>query len=96
MQSHNLIEETINKFIPVVEKTIFGTNIDEKFKLTLAIGLFVNNVITLERAAELSGKSLNTFIEILSSNRINWAEYNNEHYQQDTIALKKYKELRSK
>ena len=96
MLSYNLKEQTINEFIPVVEKTIFGTNIDEKFKLTLAIGLFINNEITLARAAELSGKSLNTFIEILSSNRIHWAEYNNEHYRQDKIALKKYKELRKK
>ncbi|MCP4134546.1 MAG: hypothetical protein GY754_26465 [bacterium] len=59
---------------------------DEKFKLILAIGLFVNKEVTLERAAELAERSLDNFIDILKENRIAWAEYTEEHYKQDTLA----------
>ncbi len=95
MLAHNLKEETINEFIPVVEKTVFGKDIDDKFRLTIAIGLYVNNDVTLAGAAELAGRNLNSFIEILCLNKIAWGEYSEEYYKQDKSALKKFSELRA-
>ena len=60
----------------------------------MAIGLFVEKVVSLEKAAELSGKPLSKFIEILQIKKINWAEYTEEHFNQDNIAIAKYKENR--
>ena len=96
MLAHNLKEETINEFIPIVEKTIFGKDINDKFRLTIAIGLYVNNEVTLARSAELAGRNLSSFIEILRSNKIPWGEYTEEHYKQDELALRKFNELRAK
>ncbi|MGN8844889.1 UPF0175 family protein [Niallia sp. HCP3S3_B10] len=39
--------------------------------------------ITLARAAELGGKSISDFIQILINHNIHWAEYTEEHKKQD-------------
>ncbi|GAA0435448.1 hypothetical protein GCM10008983_10050 [Lentibacillus halophilus] len=42
-----------NEIIGILEKSVNGKNIDEKVRLSLAIGMFVDGTVTLERAAEL-------------------------------------------
>lgn len=46
-----------------------GTDTDSKVKETLAIGLFVEKQVMLARAAELAGKPLSDFIELLRSKK---------------------------
>lgn len=70
------------EFLPIIN-TMEGTGIDNKIKETLAIGLFVERQVTLARAAELAGKSLSDFIELLRSKRIPWMEYTDEHLEDD-------------
>lgn len=59
-------------------------------KLVLSIGLFVEKEVTLARAAELAGKSIIEFINILDLKNIPWLEYGEEHLKQDNIAINKY------
>lgn len=58
-------------------------SVDEDVNLSLAIYLFTARKLTLARAAELCGKSLSDFIQILMDHNIHWAEYTYEHKDQD-------------
>ena len=64
-----------------------GPDLDAKVKVSLALGLFVNKQVTLARAAELSGKSLGEFIDLLRSRNIPWMEYTEEHLKDDERAI---------
>ncbi|WP_246110763.1 UPF0175 family protein [Thermosediminibacter litoriperuensis] len=46
--------------------------------------------MTLEKAAELAGKPLANFIEILKSKGIPWMDYSKEHVNEDDFAIRKY------
>lgn len=48
----------------------YGNDLNEKIQISLAIRLFEDKHITLEQAAELSGKSLVQFIDILNRHHI--------------------------
>jgi len=58
-------------------------SVNEDVNLSLAIYLFTARKLTLARAAELCEKSLSDFIQILIEHNIHWAEYTNEHKEQD-------------
>ena len=90
-----LEENALNVHLPdemirILNKSHGGKNIDEKIRLSLAISLFVEGTVTLERAAELAGKPLANFIDILKSKKINWMEYTQEHLEEDELAIQKY------
>ncbi|QKY68811.1 UPF0175 family protein [Lentibacillus sp. CBA3610] len=70
------------EFLPIIN-TMEGTDTDNKIKETLAIGLFVEKQVTLARAAELAGKPMTDFIELLRSKKIPWMEYTDEHLEDD-------------
>lgn len=74
------------EFLPFLEKRNEGS-IDEDVNLSLAIYLFTARKVTLARAAELTGKSISDFIQILIDHNIHWAEYTNEHKKQDDEAI---------
>ena len=78
------------EIINILEKSASGKNLDEKVRLSLAIGLFVEKTVTLERASELAGKSLANFIDVLRAKRIPWMEYTEEHLAEDELAIQKY------
>lgn len=82
--------KVLNEFIPIIQNVDFGKNLEEKFRLSLSIGLFVERVISLEKASELSGKTMSQFVDILISKNIAWNEYTQEHLVQDELAIKKY------
>lgn len=75
-------------FIPITKNLETEGNLDEKVRLSLAIGLFAGKSVTLARAAELSGRSLNDFIEILRFFHIPWMEYTEEKFHEDRVAVK--------
>lgn len=58
-------------------------SVDEDVNLSLALYLFTARKLTLARAAELCGKSLSDFIQVLIDHNIHWAEYTEEHKKQD-------------
>ena len=81
------------EFLPLFN-SLDGTNIDSKVKVSLAIGLFVEKQVTLAKAAELSGKTLGEFIDLLRSKQIPWVEYNEEHLKDDELVIfKNYWEI---
>ncbi|NPV27781.1 MAG: hypothetical protein HPY81_10175 [Firmicutes bacterium] len=69
-----------------------GKTLADKIRISLAIGLFVERSVSLERAAELAGQPLGHFIDILRSKGISWAEYTEEMMGQDEFAVKKFLE----
>lgn len=88
MQTLNLTQ--IENYIPIIEKTSLGQNLENKIKVLLSIGLFVEKEVTLARASELADKSIEEFIDILSLKGIPWMEYTDEHLKQDSIGIRKY------
>ena len=74
------------EFLPLFN-SLDGTNIDSKVKISLAIGLFVEKQVTLAKAAELSGKTLGEFIDLLRSKRIPWVEYTEEQLKDDELVI---------
>jgi len=61
------------EFYPLLNE-LEGLNLDAKAKFSLALGLFVNNQLTLVRAAKSAEKSLSDFIDLLRSKNIPWME----------------------
>lgn len=83
----NSFQVTLPKeFLPLIN-TLEGTNIDVKVKVSLAIGLYVEKQVTLARAAELAGKSLGEFIDLLRSKNIPWMEYTDEQLKDDELVI---------
>lgn len=75
------------EFYPLLDE-LEGPNLDAKAKISLALGLFVNGQVTLARAAQLAGKSLSEFIDLLRSKNIPWMEYTEEHLKDDEQVIK--------
>lgn len=62
------------EIIQNLDKSVNGKNVDGKVRLSLAIGMFVDRTVTLERAAELAGKPLSNFITYFVSKKfLGWS-----------------------
>ena len=59
-----------------------------KDKLARAIGLYLLGEVSLEKAAELSGYSLNAFVEILDAQQVAIIDYPEKEIIQDRKNLK--------
>lgn len=66
-----------------------GKTISDKLTFSAVVGLFAAKTITLEKAAELTGKNIWDFVDILKSYQIPWGEYTEESLQMDAVALEK-------
>lgn len=87
MAKNEFVFELPQEFIPLLSK-MTGDTIEKKVKISLAINLFVNKTVTLEKASELSGESLIGFIGILNDQEISWLEYTEDHKQQDDKVIR--------
>jgi len=76
-------------FVPIVNSLGVGTSLDDRIRLSLAIGLFASKAASLAQAAQLSGRSLLDFMEILKSRGLHWGEYTEEQQSQDDESLRK-------
>jgi predicted HTH domain antitoxin len=88
----NLEESKFNinikpEFIALLTNSKTDKSIDDKVNLSIAIFLFTEKTVSLARAAELAGKSLGDFIDILIKHNIPWAEYTEEHKSQDDATI---------
>ncbi len=77
------------ELVPYICTIKDGETVADKVNLSLILGLFTSQVITLEKAAELAGKSVWDFIEILKSYHIPGGEYTEDEMQMDEITLGK-------
>lgn len=66
-----------------------GETVSDKLTLSAVVGLFTTKVITLEKAAELTGKSIWDFIDILKVYGIPWGEYEEDDMDMDDVFLSK-------
>lgn len=75
--------------VPYLYTVKDGNTVAEKVNISLILGLFVSKAVTLEKAAELAGKSVWDFVEVLKGCRIPWGEYTDEDAAMDAAALDK-------
>lgn len=60
---------------------------DENVRISHAIGLFVAKTVSLAKASQIAGLSLNDFIFILKTKKIPWSEYTESDLLRDHIAI---------
>lgn len=70
------------EFLPFIGK-INGDSMNQKVRIAFAVSLFALKEVSLARATELSGESLNDFMGILKGQGIPWGEQTEEHWRQD-------------
>lgn len=78
--------------IPYLYTIKEGKTVGEKVTLSVVIGLFLSKTITLEKAAELSNKSIWDFMDVLKEQQITWGEYSEENFQMDDLAINRLSE----
>ena len=62
------------ELVPYLNMIKDGKDIEDKLTLAAVFGLFVAKLITLEKAAELTGKRVCDFIGILEAYEIPWCD----------------------
>lgn len=77
------------ELIPYICTIKDGNTVSDKTNFSLILGLFASQVVTLEKAAELAGKSVWDFMEILKTYHISWGEYTEDEMRMDDIAIEK-------
>ncbi|MGN0364937.1 MAG: UPF0175 family protein [Suilimivivens sp.] len=84
------VDITISEeLVPYLYTLKDGKTVSDKLTLSAVVGLFASNVVTLEKAAELTGKSVWDFIDILKTYGIPWGDCTEEDLQMDDMALEK-------
>lgn len=84
------VDITISEdLVPYLYTIKDGKTVSEKITLSAVVGLFASNIVTLEKAAELTGKSVWDFIDILKSYGIPWADCTEEDLQMDNLTMEK-------
>lgn len=83
------IQETAKPYIYTMAD---GQNVSEKANIFMVIGMYAAKTISLEKAAELAGKSIWDFIEILKKYNIPWGSYTEESQILDDITIAKLSE----
>jgi len=74
-------------FLPLLKELAQGKTPEDNVIISLAIGLFLSKIVSLGKASEMAGLSLNDFIFLLKSNDIPWKEYSKEDLQYDLQAI---------
>ncbi|MGF9891402.1 UPF0175 family protein [Priestia megaterium] len=88
-----MINVSIPKELELLLRDLFEEdNSAKNVQIISSVMLFIAKKVTFERAAELSGYSLNDFIDILHKLGINWMEYGEEEYLDDMEVLRKLQE----
>lgn len=77
------------ELIPYICTIKDGRTVSDKTNFSLILGLFASQAVTLEKAAELAGKSVWDFIEILKAYHISWGEYTEDEMQMDADVIEK-------
>jgi len=81
--------ELPSELIPVLDQLGIGKTADEQVIISIAIGLYTGHVVSLARAAEIAGQSLNQFIDVLCQRNISWANYGDEDLKDDAACIRR-------
>lgn len=93
MSSKNIDIKISEDLVPYLYILKGGETVSDKLTLSAVVGLFTTKVITLEKAAELTGKSIWDFIDILKVYGIPWGEYEEDDMDMDDVFLSKLGEI---
>ena len=93
MSSKNIDIKISEDLVPYLYILKGGETVSDKLTLSAVVGLFTTKVITLEKAAELTGKSIWDFIDILKVYSIPWGEYEEDDMDMDDVFLSKLGEI---
>src|SRR5690625_1915054 len=79
---------TFNVSIPeelkyFVESIDTGENIQEEGRILLVIELSAGKRVTLARTAQLTGKSIHVFIDMLRAHDLSWIDYTEDEWEED-------------
>jgi len=76
------------ELLPLLNDLVHGKSVDENVLISLAISFFVGKTVSLAKASEIAGLSLNDFIYILNTRNIPWSEYTESDFLQDSVAIR--------
>ena len=84
----NIVDVEIPKtLLPYLYAMKAGKTMDDKVTISIVAGMFVSGIVTLEKAAELAGKSIWDFMDFLKAHDIPWSRYSEEEMQMDELAI---------
>ena len=89
METKNINISVSQELLPYLYTIRDGKSVSDKLMITSVVGLFTSQIVTLEKAAELLGKSVWEFMDILNDLQIPWGEYTKEEMKLDEIAINK-------
>lgn len=78
-----------DKLTPYIYTMKDGDTIEDKVNIFLIVGMFASRTISLEKAAELAGKSIWDFVDFLKKYQIPWGEYTEDGAELDNISIEK-------
>lgn len=78
-----------DEMISILNDMPAGKNLNDRIKISIAIGLFSSQQVSLARAAYLAGVPLVDFMEILKDHGISCEEYTQNDLDMDMRTLKK-------
>lgn len=78
----------LDELLPLLNDLVYGKSVDENVRISLAISLFVGKTVSLAKASEIAGLSINDFIYILKTKNIPWSEYTESDLLRDDIAIR--------
>lgn len=76
-----------DELLPLLKDLAHGSSADENVIISLAITLFVARTVSLARASEIAGLSLNDFVYVLKINNIPWGEYSEKDILHDDLVM---------
>ena len=76
------------ELLPLLNDLGHGKSVDENVRISLAISFFVGKTVSLAKASEIAGLSLNDFIYILNTRNIPWSEYTESDFLRDSVAIR--------
>ena len=76
------------ELLPLLNDLVHGKSVDENVLISLAISFFVGKTVSLAKASEIAGLSLNDFIYILNTRNIPWSEYTESDFLRDSVAIR--------
>lgn len=82
--AQNIVDVEIPEtLVPYLYMMKDGKTVDDKVTISIVAGLFVSGTVTLEKAAELAGKSIWDFIDFLKEHNIPWGTYTEDELKMD-------------
>lgn len=85
-----------NEFLPVLRFVNHSESLSDTVRVSLAISLFIERAVSMERAAEMAGYSVRSFMNVLEEKGIPWGEYTQDHLKQDQAFIEKRRNQREK